>query len=64
MDAISWVSSSRFTQISMSISCCMFFGFQMSTFKVYQINPAVHIGSNYENISSLITTQYNDYLTK
>ena len=36
----------------------------MSTFKVYHINPAVHIGSDYENISSLITTQYNDYQTK
>ena len=33
---------------------------QVSTFKVYQVNPAVYGGSSAENIHSLITEKHND----
>ena len=32
----------------------------MCTFKVYQVNPAVHGASSAENIHSLITEKHND----
>ena len=37
-----------------------FMRIQMCTFKLYQINPHVHMGSFYENIHSPITTKQND----
>ena len=36
----------------------------MCTFKVYQINSAVHGGSTLENINSLITIKPNDISVK
>ena len=40
------------------------YGSKMHTFKVTQINSAVHMGSTQENVHSLTTVEHNDIKVK